>query len=520
MQLATIDIVVVIVYAIAIFGLAQWVSRDKGGHKKDATDYFLASRSLPWWAIGASLIAANISAEQIVGMSGSGYAIGLGIASYEWMAALTLLIVGKWFVPIYLRNGIYTMPQFLEQRYGPRIRTLMAVFWLALYVFVNLTSILWLGSIAVTTVAGVDQTVALVCLGLFALGYQLWGGLKAVALTDIVQVTLLVLGGLMVTALTLNELGGGQGPIAGFGVLLDRAPEKFDMILSRDHPFYKDLPGISVLIGGMWIANLSYWGFNQYIIQRALAAKSINEAQKGIIFAAYLKLLMPLIIVVPGIAAFVLEPGLARPDDAYPTMMRLLPTGILGLVFAALIAAIIASTASKINSIATIFTLDLWNKFRPTEEHKQVRVGRIAAIVSILIAIVAARPLLGSFDQAFQYIQEYTGFFTPGIVVIFMLGLFWKPATENGALAATIGSFLGSLLIKLVWPDIPFMNRMVIVFLLALALAVAVSLLRPARGVEVNEVITSDVSYRTTWVFNLFSVGVVLILAALYLTWW
>jgi solute:Na+ symporter, SSS family len=521
MQLATLDIAVVVIYAIAIFGLAQWVSRDKGGHKKDSTDYFLASKSLPWWAIGASLIAANISAEQIVGMSGSGYAIGLAIASYEWMAALTLLIVGKWFLPIYLRNGIYTMPQFLERRYGTRIRTLMAVFWLGIYIFVNLTSIIWLGSVAVTTVTGIDQTVALIALGLFALVYQLWGGLKAVAMTDIVQVTLLVLGGLLVSGLTLNEIGAGQGIIAGFTTLMERAPEKFDMILSPDHPFYKDLPGISVLIGGMWIANLSYWGFNQYIIQRALAAKNIGEAQKGVMFAAYLKLLMPLIIVVPGIAAVILAPNLARPDDAYPTMMRLLPTGILGLVFAALVAAIVASTASKINSVATIFTLDLYNKIgKPKDERKLVLVGRITAVVAILLAIAMARPLLGSFDQAFQGIQEYTGFFTPGIVVIFMLGLFWKRATEEGALAATLGSFSLSLLIKLAWPEIPFMNRMGLVFLIALGLAVAVSLLRPAKVAEVNHIVTGDVSYRTSPIFNIAALGVVLILVALYATWW
>ncbi len=520
MRLAPIDIAVVVIYAIAIFGLAQWVSRDKGGEKKTSTDYFLASKSLPWWAIGASLIAANISAEQIVGMSGSGYAIGLAIASYEWMAALTLLIVGKWFLPIFLRNGIYTMPQFLEQRYGTRIRTLMAVFWLGLYVFVNLTSIIWLGSIAVTTVIGLDQTVALVGLGLFALVYQLRGGLKAVALTDIVQVTLLVLGGLLVTGLTLNEIGGGGGVFAGFQTLAAQAPEKFDMILSRDNPYYDDLPGISVLIGGMWIANLSYWGFNQYIIQRALAAKDIGEAQKGVIFAAFLKLLMPLIIVVPGIAAVVLAPDLTRPDDAYPTMMRLLPTGILGLVFAALVAAIVASTASKINSVATIFTLDLYNKIgRPKDERKLVGVGRIAAVVSILLAILTARPLLGSFDQAFQYIQEYTGFFTPGIVVIFMLGLFWKRATEEGALAATVGSFVLSLILKFAWPDLPFMNRMVVVFLLALALAMIVSVLRP-RPAEANLITTSDVSYKTGAGFNIASVGVILILIALYATWW
>ena len=339
MKLATLDVVIVLVYLAGIFALAQWVSREKAGHQKSATDYFLASRSLPWWAIGASLIAANISAEQIIGMSGSGYAIGLAIASYEWMAAATLLIVGKFFLPIFLRNRIYTMPQFLEERYGTRIRTLMAVFWLGLYVFVNLTSILWLGSIAVNQVTGMDQMLALTLLGLFALAYQLYGGLKAVALTDIVQVTLLVMGGLLVTGITLSHIGGGS-VAGGFTQLWNAHPGHFEMILSKDNPFYKDLPGISVLIGGMWIMNISYWGFNQYIIQRALAAKDIREAQKGVVFAAFLKLLMPLVVVVPGIAAVVLAPDLAKPDEAYPTMMRLLPTGILGLVFAALVACV------------------------------------------------------------------------------------------------------------------------------------------------------------------------------------
>jgi SSS family solute:Na+ symporter len=453
-------------------------------------------------------------------MSGSGYAIGLAIASYEWMAALTLIIVGKWFLPIFLANRIYTMPQFLEQRYGTRIRTLMAVFWLALYIFVNLTSIIWLGSIAVTKVAGVDQTTALVALGLFALLYQLWGGLRAVAMTDIVQVTLLVLGGLLVSGLTLNEIGNGAGVVAGFSTLLERAPDHFHMILTEASPYYKDLPGLSVLIGGMWIANLSYWGFNQYIIQRALAAKSLSEAQKGVIFAAYLKLLMPVIIVLPGIAAVILAPDLTRPDEAYPTMMRILPAGIAGLVFAALIAAIVASTASKINSVATIFTLDIYSKIgAPKSEARLVNVGRIAAVVAILLAILAARPLLGSFDQAFQYIQEYTGFFTPGIVVIFLLGLFWKRATEAGALAATIGSFALSVALKALWPELPFMDRMGVVFVLALVLAVVCSLIWPAAAV-VNRIQTVGVGFRTSAGFNIGAVGVIVILIALYTAWW
>jgi solute:Na+ symporter, SSS family len=538
-SLSQIDLIVVIVYAIGIFGLAQWVSREKAGHAKDSSDYFLASKALPWWAIGASLIAANISAEQIVGMSGSGYAIGLAIASYEWMAALTLLIVGKFFLPIFLKNEIYTMPQFLEQRFGPTIRTVMAVFWLVLYVFVNLTSIIWLGSVAVTQVAGVNQDVALIGLGAFALLYQLRGGLKAVALTDIVQVTLLVLGGLVVSYLTLGKIGGDAGVLGGFAELTRRVPDHFDMILSPDNPHYKDLPGIAVLVGGMWIANLSYWGFNQYIIQRALAAKNLSEAQKGVIFAGFLKLLMPVIIVLPGIAAVVLAPDLAKPDQAYPTMMAFLPAGLLGLVFAALIAAIIASTASKINSIATIFTLDIYAKIKRVEtgaedaaakaarEAKLVLVGRIAAVVSILIAMATARPLLGNLDQAFQYIQEFSGFVTPGITVIFLLGLFWPRATEAGALVGAVASVVLSFLFwfPAEWGGVaalnavPFMNRMMIVFFLSLALAVIVSLARPARA-DSNRITMQGVSFGTTTGFNIAAVIIIVILIALYGTWW
>ncbi len=520
MKLATLDIVIVLAYLAGIFILAQWVSREKAGHQKSASDYFLASRSLPWWAIGASLIAANISAEQIIGMSGSGYAIGLAIASYEWMAAATLLLVGKFFLPIFLRNRIYTMPQFLEQRYGNRIRTLMAVFWLGLYVFVNLTSILWLGSIAVAQVTGMDQMLALALMGLFALAYQLYGGLKAVALTDIVQVSLLVLGGLMVTGLTLSALGDGGGIMAGFHKLWHEHPGHFQMILSKDNPFYKDLPGLSVLIGGLWIMNISYWGFNQYIIQRALAAKDIAEAQKGMVFAAFLKLLIPVIVVVPGIAAVMLAPNLAKPDQAYPTMMQLLPSGVLGLVFAALVAAIVASLASKINSVATIFTLDFYAKSRPNADQKHlVRVGRIAAFVAVVIGILTARPLLGSFDQGFQYIQEFTGFFTPGIVVIFMLGLFWKRANEAGALTAAIGSFVLSIVFKLAWPSLPFMDRVGVVFLASLLLAIVVSLLTPAAPAR-DMIRTDDVRYGTPASFNMGAVGVVAILIALYTLFW
>ena len=426
MALANIDLTIVAIYAIALFAIAQWVSREQAGHEKDAADYFLAGRGLPWWAIGTSLIAANISAEQIIGMSGSGYAIGLAIASYEWMAAITLILVGKFLLPVFLKTGIYTMPQFLEQRYDGRVRTVMAVFWLGVYVLVNLTSILWLGALAMNTVAGVPLTYGLVLLGVFAVAYSLYGGLKAVALTDIIQVVLLVLGGLLIAYTLLDLVSDGAGVVVGFQLLMEQAPDKFDMIFEEGHPHYADLPGLSVLLGGMWIMNISYWGFNQYIIQRALAAKSVNEAQKGIVFAAFLKLLMPVIVVLPGIAMFVLNTDLASPDQAYPSAMTLLPVGIKGLVFAALLAAIVSSLASMCNSISTIFTLDIAPTMMASAslEGRRVVIGRTVSVAAMAIAMMAAKPLLGDFDQAFQYIQEFTGFFTPGIVVIFLLGMF------------------------------------------------------------------------------------------------
>ncbi|MGA7675055.1 MAG: sodium/sugar symporter [Rhizomicrobium sp.] len=532
MHLSPLDITVVVVYAVFILVLAQLVSREKAGHKKDSQDYFLASRSLPWWAIGTSLIAANISAEQIIGMSGSGYAIGLGIASYEWMAALTLLIVGKFFLPIFLKNNIYTMPEFLGRRYGKNIQFVMAIFWLILYVFVNLTSILWLGATAVHTVTGLSQETSLIVLALFAGNYALYGGLKAVALTDVVQVSMLVLGGLVIVYIALERISGGVGlggVFEGFRMLVAHVPDHFHMILKPDNPFYKDLPGLSVILGGMWVANLSYWGFNQYIIQRALAAKSVREAQKGIVLAAFLKLLIPVLVVVPGIAAVMLAPGLPKPDQAYPTLMTLLPSGLLGLVFVALIAAIIASMGSKINSIATIFTMDVFRTFnKNTSERSLVIVGRVTAIIALIIAWITAKPLLGSFDQAFQYIQEFTGFFTPGIVVIFLLGLFWKRATEAGALTAGVASVALSYICYNKWPyipafdalgRIPFMNRMGYVFLICLGLAIMVSLLQKPKP-ETSTIDVKNIDYSTSKSFIISSGAVIAILVALYATWW
>ena len=515
--LSTIDLVIVSIYAVGLFVLAQWVSREPAGQQKSAQDYFLAGKALPWWAIGASLIAANISAEQIIGMSGSGYAIGIAIASYEWMAAFTLLLVGKFLLPIFLETGIYTMPQFLEQRYDGRVKT---VFWLGVYTFVNLTSILWLGALAINTVAGVDLSLGLAGLGMFAVTYSLYGGLRAVALTDMIQVILLVTGGLMISSILLDQIAAGAGLMAGFTVLTQQAPDKFHMILNEGHPHYMSLPGLSVLLGGMWVMNISYWGFNQYTIQRALAAKSVGEAQKGIAFAAFLKLLMPVFVVLPGIAMFVLNPELSAPDKAYPAAMNLLPLGIKGLVFAALLAAIVSSLASMCNSISTIFTVDVAPSLGIESDggQRSVRLGRIVAIFAMIIATLTARPLLGNFEQAFQYIQEFTGFFTPGIVAIFMLGLFWSRTTATAALISAITSAVLSLLFKVYWPNLPVMDRVGLVFLLCVAMGVVWSILRPRA--QAGFVDPAGMSFSTTQGFNVSAVAVTLILTFFYTVWW
>ncbi|WP_286263493.1 sodium:solute symporter family transporter [Thalassotalea atypica] len=522
MTLSSIDLTIFVFYVIGLLIAALWISRNEKNHERNTGDYFLASKSLPWWAIGASLIAANISAEQIIGMSGSGYAIGLAIASYEWMAAITLLIVGKYFLPIFLKQKIYSMPQFLEQRFDARVKTVMAIFWLGVYVFVNLSSILWLGGLAIAAMTGVDIVFGMLFLALFSVAYSLYGGLKAVAFTDIIQVVLLVLGGIILSYLALDKIGQGQGVIAGFESLVNLAPEKFDMILSKDNPHYMSLPGISVLVGGMWVMNLSYWGFNQYIIQRALAAKNINEAHKGIVFAAFLKLLMPIIVVLPGIAAVVLIPNLTAPDQAYPQMMALMPVGLKGLIFAALVAAIISSVSSMSNSISTIFTLDIYQRIKPNKSQTHyVNIGRMASLLALCLALLIAKPLLGQFEQAFQYIQEFTGFFTPGIVVLFLLGLFWPRMNANGALGAALGSAVFSLLLKVLWPSLPFIDRVGLVFLICLVVAVAVSLFIPtAQKHPEQSVNLAEIEFTTSTTFNTAAIALTIIIAALYVTWW
>ena len=520
MTLHSIDLTIFVIYVLGLIAVAYYVSKEKAGHDKNTDDYFLAGQSLPWWAIGASLIAANISAEQIIGMSGSGYAIGLAIASYEWMAAITLIIVGKYFLPIFLKHKIYTMPQFLQERYDNRVKTTMAIFWLAVYVFVNLTAVLWLGALAINAITGLDLTTSMIGLAALSLAYSLYGGLKAVAFTDIIQVVLLIIGGLFLSYMTLDLIGDGQGMFAGFSTLTTELPEKFDMILSPDSPHYANLPGISVLVGGMWVVNMSYWGFNQYIIQRTLAAKDLKEAQKGIAFAAFLKLLMPVIVVLPGIAAVLILPDLAKADHAYPELMNMMPVGLKGLVFAALVAAILSSLASMTNSVATIFTMDLYQQSKPGKSQSHyVLVGRIVSFVALVIALFTAKPLLGDSEQAFQYIQEFTGFFTPGIVVLFLLGMFWKKTTANAALVAAIGSAVLSLFFKVLLPEVPFMDRIGLVFISCLVLAIVVTLMQKPEehpaAVKLEEV---DFSTRTD--FNISAILVVLILIAFYTTWW
>lgn len=548
MQFTTLDLIVFISYGVIIVAVGLLVSRERKGHKKDSKDYFLASKALPFWAIGASLIASNISAEQFIGMSGSGFAMGLAISTYEWMAAATLLVVGFFFLPVFLRKGIYTMPQFLESRYDERVRTAMAIFWLFLYVFVNLTSVLYLGALSIETIMGVPFIYALIGLAGFAMLYSLYGGLKAVAWTDVVQVTFLIAGGLATTFLALQLVGDGN-VFEGFNSLRNEAPDHFHMILEKGQMMIPDgqggqmdayelLPGLTVLLGGMWIANLNYWGCNQYITQRALAAKNLNEAQKGVVFAGFLKILTPLIVVIPGIAAYVLvenEAGagtfttamtdpstnLVKSDKAYPVLLNLLPDGLKGLAFAALAAAIVSSLASMANSTSTIFTMDIYRNYikKNASEDQLVKIGRITALLAFIIACLVA-PALDVLDQAFQFIQEYTGFVSPGVVAIFLVGIFWKRANANSALWAAVLTIPMSAAFKWITPGLPFLDRMGLVFLILVVLMVIISLADPRskdnpKGIDIDPELL-----KTSTEFKLGALVICLILAALYTIFW
>ncbi len=531
MFLSGLDLIIVALYGVLLFGIAQWVSREPAGEQKSTEDYFLAGKSLPWWAIGASLVAANISAEQIIGMSGDGYKIGLAIAAYEWQAAIVLIIVAKYFLPIFLKREIYTMPQFLETRYGEGVKTTMSIFWIVLYTVVNLTAVMWLGSLAVNTLTGVSLFWGMAGLAAFAMAYSMYGGLKAVALTDILQVVILVLGGLIIAWLTMGMIGGDNGVTGGFKRLYTELPGKFDMILANDHPAYSKLPGIWTLLGGLWVLHFSYWGFNQYIIQRALGAKDVREAQKGLVFAAGLKLLMPLIVVLPGIAAVMLAaPEMnvidktvldTASDRAYPEVMKIMPSGLRGLIFAALIAAIVSSLASMVNSISTIFTMDIYQDkiAKDRSEAHYVTVGRIAAITAMIVALFLAKPLLGDMEGAFQRIQEWTGFVAPGIVAVFLMGMFYKRTNSAGAFMMLAASVIFSAVFYFGFPDFPFVNRIWVIFLGCLVAGALVSHLTslPKAG---QAVALADINFATSKNFNVWTLIIAIILIALYAVFW
>jgi len=553
MALQTLDYIVFLIYFVIVAGYGYWIYQRKKSKETSSTDFFLAEGSLTWWAIGASLIASNISAEQFIGMSGSGFAMGLAISTYEWMAAATLLIVAIFFMPIYLKNHIFTMPQFLTKRYNPTVSMIMAVFWLLLYVVVNLTSILYLGALAVTTISGINFWVCMIGLAIFAVIITL-GGMKVIGYTDVIQVFFLIMGGLATTYLALSLVSdqyGTQGVLNGFSLMMEKAPGHFRMIFNESNPNYLDLPGLTILVGGMWIVNLNYWGCNQYITQRALGA-DLPTARNGILFAAFLKLLMPVIVVFPGIAAFVLykegmfqaemmKGGDLNPDNAYPVLLNLLPVGLKGLSFAALTAAIVASLAGKANSISTIFTLDIYKKYiNPSaDERTQVRMGRFVVVVAMVIAVAISDSLGIDKKGGFQFIQEYTGFVSPGIFAVFLLGFFWKRANSAGAMAAIVGGFALSIIFKFLpaWGvdlsflsglnfavpnretgiyEIPFLDRMGFVFLFCVLFMVLLADKRNnPKGLEVDRTM-----FKTTPSFTIGAIVILTVITALYTIFW
>jgi solute:Na+ symporter, SSS family len=540
LQLA--DYIVFFVYFIAISAYGYYIFHKKKSKTASSKDFFLAEGSLTWWAIGASLIASNISAEHFIGMSGSGFALGLAISTYEWMSAATLIIVAVFIIPLYLKNKIYTMPQFLAKRYNDQVSTIMAVFWLLVYVFVNLTSIIYLGALAISSISPISFEWSIVGLSVFSIIVTL-GGMKVIGYTDVIQVLVLLIGGLVTTYLALSLLAdkfGFDGNILeALGVLRKEAPEHFHMIFDKSSPHYKELPGMSVLIGGMLINNLAYWGCNQYIVQRALGA-DLKTARNGILFAAFLKLLIPLIAVLPGITMYVLHQngmfqqemadaaGNIKPDHAYPTLMNLLPAGLKGVAFAALTAAIVASLAGKANSISTIFSLDIYKKYfnKEASERKLVLTGRWAVIISMVVAAIVT-PALKSLDQAYQFIQEYVGFFSPGVLAIFLLGMFWKRTTAAAALAGAVLTIPVSTVLKFlpVWtngwfPDYPFLDRMTITFFLIVAMMVAMSLAKPNKPGDTHTIEVDNSMFKVSTGFIIGSIIICGILAALYTVFW
>ena len=541
-KLQTADYIVFFIYFIAISVYGYYIYHRKKSLTTNSKDFFLAEGSLTWWAIGASLIASNISAEHFIGMSGSGFALGLAISTYEWMSAATLIIVAVFFIPVYLKNKIVTMPQFLSRRYNDKVSTIMAVFWLLVYVFVNLTSIIYLGALDISSISTISFEWAIVGLSIFSMIVTL-GGMKVIGYTDVVQVFVLIIGGLVTTYLALTLLseqyGFGKDIFKGLSIIRQEAPTHFHMIFDSSNPHYKELPGLSVLIGGMLVNNLAYWGCNQYIVQRALGA-DLPTARKGILFAAFLKLLVPVIAVLPGIVMYVLHSkglfqqemsdatGTIKPDHAYPTLMNLLPAGLKGIAFAALTAAIVASLAGKANSISTIFSLDIYKKYfnKEASEKKMVLVGRWAVVVSMVIAAIVT-PALKSLDQAYQFIQEYVGFISPGVLAIFLLGLFWKRTTAAAAMAGALLTIPISTVLKFlpVWtngafPDYPFLDRMSIDFVLIVAIMVAMSLAKPKSKMDTHTIEVDTSMFKISTSFAIGSIIIMGILAALYTVFW
>ncbi|KRT14096.1 sodium transporter [Pedobacter ginsenosidimutans] len=553
--LDTKDYIVFAIYFVIVAAYGLYIYNKKKSESTGSKDYFLAEGSLTWWAIGASLIASNISAEQFIGMSGSGFKMGLAIATYEWMGALTLVVVAVFFIPVYLKNKIATMPQFLHQRYNGTVAMIMAVFWLLLYVVVNLTSILYLGALAVSSISGFDLSFCMYAIAGFAIIITL-GGMKVIGYTDVIQVFFLILGGLATTYLALNLVSthyGTTGIFEGYSLMTSKASEHFHMILKPDNENYIDLPGLSVLVGGMWIVNLNYWGCNQYITQRALGA-NLETARGGILFAAFLKLLMPIIVVLPGIAAYVLykdgafqaemlQDGSVNPDRAYPVLLNLLPAGLKGLSFAALTAAVVASLAGKANSIATIFTLDIYKKVLKTDatEKNLVTTGKISIIVAMILGVLIAPHLGIDKKGGFQYIQEYTGFVSPGIFAMFILGFFWKRTTSSAALFATIGGFGLSILLKflpkltdLSWLsgmgfsvknatgvyEIPFLDRMGFVFVFCILGMVIISLASNKVKAEAKGLAIDAKMFKTSTSFAVGALIIIGLLVALYSVYW
>ena len=533
----SLDYLIVGFYAVGLIAIATYVSRSKKGQEKTPEDYFLAGRSLPWWAIGSSLIAANIAADQIIGMNGDAYAIGMAIAVYEWTAAVALIVIGKFLLPVYLKQKVFTMPQLLSQRYDNRVSKLLAVLMLIMYIFVILPTILWLGAKAVNNLTDLALVPSMLLLGLLSLAYSLYGGLKAVAFTDVIQVVLLIFGGLYVSYIGLNAISDGNGIWEGFMILQEKFPEKFDAILSYPsedlskeqydiaYKNYVDLPGIWVLIGGLWIAHFYYWGTNQYITQRALGAKSLNEAQNGLMFAGFLKILMPVVVVLPGLIAWALNDNgtlaVGERSEAYPSMLSLLPSGVLGLIFAALVAAIVSSLASLTNSVSTIFTMDLYRTNEKTNDKSLVNVGRLAGYAGLITSIVIAPIFLGSLESAFQYFQEFMGLFSPVILFVFISAILLKKSTSNSVLWGSAIALAAGVAMKVYVANTeesliePFFHQMIISFTIAFIMS---SLLSPNK--ENSKVFSlSAGDFKTSKTFNIGSTVIVLILASIYITY-